>query len=63
MDPKYYSLIEIGFTLAVVLGFAIWQIRSVNRDIARDQRPPAPPEESSPEGARHPIGEHRLDDR
>ena len=57
MDPEYYSLIEIGFTLAVVLGVAIWQLISVNRAIAKDK------EDASPKGPRHPIGEHRLDDR
>ena len=57
MNPKYYSLIEIGFTLAVVLGVAIWQLISVNRAIAKDK------EDASPKGPRHPIGEHRLDDR
>lgn len=60
MDPKYYSLIEIVFTLAIVLGFAIWQLISVNRAIAKDRKPP---DDASPKGPGHPIGEHRLDDR
>ena len=62
MEHKYYSIIEMVFSGTVVLGFAIWQLVSINREIARDkaEKPPEPP---SPEGAGHPIGEHRLDDR
>lgn len=55
IDPRHFGLIEMGFTALVVLGFAIWQIVSVNREIARDRR--------SKEAARHPVWEHRLDDR
>ena len=29
MDAKYYSLIEMGFTGAVVLGFSVWQLWTV----------------------------------
>ncbi len=29
IDPKYYGLVEMGFTGAVVLGFAFWQLYSV----------------------------------
>ena len=57
IDPAYYGLVEIVFTGAVVLGFAFWQLRSVSREIARDR------ERRSPEDARHPVREHRLDDR
>lgn len=60
MDGKYYSLIEMGFTALVVFGVAIWQIVSVNREIARDKEHPG---SDSPEGPGHPVGEHRLDDR
>lgn len=55
IDPKHYGLIEMGFTGLVVLGFAIWQLFSVNREIGRDKR--------SKDTPRHPVGEHRLDDR
>ena len=65
MEGKYYSLIEMGFTAIVVFGFAIWQIVSINREIARDkQRTPAESlSDDSPESPGHPVGEHRLDDR
>ncbi len=35
MDPKYYALVEMVFTGAVVLGFIFWQIRSVNRELRK----------------------------
>ena len=38
--------------------FGIWQLVSINREIAKDRR-----KRDLPEGAGHPIGEHRLDDR
>lgn len=60
MDGKYYSLIEMGFTALVVFGIAIWQIVSVNREIARDKKLT---DSDLPEGPGHPVGEHRLDDR
>lgn len=67
MDNKFYSLIEMGFTGAVVLGFAIWQLVSINREIARDKASKAEHESAakpeSPESSGHPVGEHRLDDR
>jgi len=56
MPEKYYSLIELSFTGAVVLAFIVWQLVSVNREIGRDKR-------DSEERARHPVREHRLDDR
>lgn len=56
MDPKYFSLIEMAFVGFVVLGLAIWQLVSVNREIAHDKA-------KSKERAGHAIGEHRLDDR
>jgi len=37
MDPKYYGLVEMGFSGAVVLGFCFWQLWSVNREIRKRQ--------------------------
>ena len=37
MGGVNYGLIEMGFTGSVVLGFAIWQLVSVNREIAKDK--------------------------
>ncbi len=68
MEQKYYSIIEMGFTGAVVLGFAIWQLVSINREIAKDKAAKAEREATaapadSPESPGHPVGKHRLDDR
>ncbi len=57
MDHKYYSIVEIVFTHIIVLSLAIWQLVSINREIASDRKA------SSPKGSGHPVGEHRLDDR
>jgi hypothetical protein len=62
MDHKYYSIVEMAFSGTIILGFAIWQLVSINREIARDKAR-QPPETPSPEGPGHPVGEHRLDDR
>lgn len=56
MDPAYYGIVELGFTGLVVLGFAGWQLWSVNRELRRDRR-------DSADRARHAIGEHAPDDR
>lgn len=49
---------ELCFTVFTVLGIALWQLVSISREIRRDRANP-----DSPERPRHPIGEHRLDDR
>ena len=36
IDPQYYGLVEMGFTGAVVLGLAFWQLWSV-RDAGKDE--------------------------
>ena len=56
IDPNKYGLIEMGFTAAVVLGFAIWQLWTV-RDAGKPKR------DDSPSDAGHPEGQHGLDDR
>ena len=56
MEGKYYALIELVFSGLVVIGFCVWQLVSVNREIAKDKK-------GSPERPGHPVGEHRLDDR
>lgn len=37
IDPKYYGLIELVIFGAIALGIGFWQLRSVNRDIARSK--------------------------
>lgn len=57
IDPRYYGLIELLLVGAMALGIGIWQLISVNREIGRDRQ------QRSDDGARHPVREHRLDDR
>ncbi len=56
-----YSLgvIEMVMSGGLVLGFCAWQYWSMTRQIARDKKA----REASTDRARHPEGEHRLDDR
>ena len=65
MDEKYYSLIEMAFTLMVVFGIGLWELRSVNRAIADDKRARESADEGPGESGdpRHSVGQHPLDDR
>lgn len=58
MSDRIFGVLDGALVLAVVLGLAIWQLVSVNREIKRGKTPPV-----SPDGSGHPVGEHRLDDR
>jgi hypothetical protein len=62
MGGNYFSFFDMAIAAvpAFVIGF--WQLISIEREIARDKAAKAA-KELSPEGARHPVGEHRLDDR
>lgn len=62
MDHKYYSIVEMVFSGTIILGFAIWQLVSINREIARDKAKKSP-ETPLPKSPGHAVGEHRLDDR
>ncbi len=57
---RYFSLFDLLIGAVPALGFGIWQLISINREIAKDK---AAKERQSPEGTGHPVGEHRLDDR
>jgi hypothetical protein len=61
IDPDHYGLIEMGFTAAVVLGFGVWQLVSVNREIAKDKLESRAAK--SEDRAGHAVGEHGLNDR
>ncbi|WBH15567.1 hypothetical protein [Sphingomonas radiodurans] len=64
MNSSYFSMLDMAIAGVPALAFGIWQLVSVNREIARDKLAKAKSLESeSPEGAGHPVGEHRLDDR
>jgi hypothetical protein len=57
VNPKYYGLVEMAFTGIIVLGFAFYQLWSVNRSIRKDR------DATSEDRARHPVGQHLPDDR
>ena len=61
MNSSYFSLFDMAICGVPALGFAVWQLVSVNREIAKDKAAKATA--PSPEGARHPEGKHRLDNR
>ena len=58
----YFSLFDLAIAGVPVILFCLWQLVSVNREIARDRARDAP-ERPSPDRSGHAIGEHRLDDR
>ncbi len=60
MDSKWFSLMDMAIVAIPALGIGIWQLVSINREIARDKQKKA---DASPEGSGHSVGEHRLDDR
>lgn len=51
-----YGWIEVPVIGAVALGLGVWQLWSINREIKSDRK-------KSADAARHPVGEHPLDDR
>ena len=57
MDVGYMGLLDMAIVGVPAIVFGVWQLISVNREIAKDKAA------KSPESARHPVGEHRLDDR
>lgn len=60
MITRYFGLFDLLIGVVPALGFGIWQLISINREITKDK---AAKPSKSPEGAGHPVGEHRLDDR
>ena len=54
----YFSLFDMAIAGVPVVIFCVWQLVSVNREIARDKE-----KHDLPESPGHPVGEHRLDDR
>ena len=57
------GLLDLAIAGVPVILFCVWQLVSVNREIARDKAAKAPRDDVSPKGAGHAVGEHRLDDR
>lgn len=63
MPNSYFALLDMAIVGVPTIVFVIWQLVSINREIARDKAAKAQRSEESPERPGHPIGEHRLDDR
>ncbi len=62
MKGGIFSLFDMAIAGIPALVFTIWQYVSVSREIRRDREKSAKPD-VSPESARHPVGQHRLNDR
>jgi hypothetical protein len=61
MISKYFSIFDMAIGAGPALIFGFWQLISINREIAKDKTKAA--KLPSPDGARHAVGEHRLNDR
>lgn len=58
------GLLDLAIAGIPALAFGIWQLVSINREIARDrEKREQAAQDASPECSGHPVGEHRLDDR
>lgn len=55
MGNRLFGMMDMAIVGVPVLAFCIWQLVSINREIARDKR-------DLPERSGHPVGEHREDD-
>ena len=63
MPNSYFALLDMAIVGVPTILFVVWQLVSINREIARDKAKKAGPPDASPERPGHPVGEHRLDDR
>ncbi len=54
MHDKVFAFFDAAMVGVPVALFCVWQLISVNREIKQDR--------ASKDAARHPVGEHRLDD-
>ena len=63
MNGSYFSLMDMAIGGVPVVLFCVWQLVSINREIAKDKAKADSLDGALPESARHPVGEHRLDDR
>lgn len=45
MSDHVFGMFDMGLVGAAVLGLAIWQLVSINREIAKDRKPPSEPPE------------------
>lgn len=60
MNSTVFSIFDMAICGIPALGIGVWQLVSVNREIAKDRAAKAA---ASPQDTRHAVGEHRQDDR
>ena len=60
---EHFGWVEMVLVGTFGLGFGVWQLWSVNREIARDKQAKDRAAADSAAGAGHSVGEHELDDR
>lgn len=60
MSGSDFALMDMAIAGVPALAFGIWQLVSINREIARDKAKKAA---GLPKRPGHAVGEHRLDDR
>ena len=60
---EHFGWIEIVLVAAVAVGFGLYQLWSVNREIRRDKDRQDLESTRPSVGSGHPVGEHELDDR
>lgn len=58
MNHGVFALLDMAIVGVPVIVIGVWQLVSVNREIAKDRA-----RRDSPEDAGHPVGKHRLHDR
>ena len=63
MNSAYFSMFDMAICGIPAVGFGVWQLISVNREIARDKAAKDNSGPASGSRAGHPVGEHRLNDR
>lgn len=63
MHASYFSLMDMAIVGVPAIVIGVWQLISINREIAKDRLKQDGAERESPKRAGHAVGEHRLDDR
>ena len=62
-NANLFALLDMAIVGVPTVVFIVWQLVSINREIAKDKAKQAAPPDDSPDSAGHSVGEHRLDDR
>lgn len=68
MGNRLFGMLDMAIVGVPVLTFCVWQLVSINREIARDRKkkdlPKSElPKSELPKSSGHPVGKHREDDR